>query len=209
MATARASHYAVGVDTLPLIYLARHGETDWSLSGRHTGLTDIPLTQRGQRNAARLGRRLEEVHFAEVFASPLVRALHTAQLAGYATTARIDRDLVEWDYGRYEGLRSAEIHEENPTWDLFKNGAPGGESIADIAARADRVVARARSVSGNVLIFSSGHFLRVLAARWIGAAAAMGGALALDTAALSILGYEHTRDHPAIQLWNDSSHAGE
>src|SRR4051794_32845762 len=116
-------------ETLPAIYLARHGETDWSVTGRHTGLSDIPLTPRGERNAARLGRRLENISFSEVFASPLKRALHTAQLAGYATTLQIDPDLVEWNYGRYEGLRTAEIHGENPAWELFKDGAPEGESV--------------------------------------------------------------------------------
>jgi probable phosphoglycerate mutase len=147
--------------------------------------------------------------FAEVFTSPLKRAMHTCQLAGYATVAQIDSDLVEWNYGKYEGLRSQEIHVDNPKWDLFKDGAPEGESIAEISARADRVVARIRSVTGNVLIFSSGHFLRVLASRWIAAGAAMGGALALDTAALCILGYEHTRNHPSLRLWNDTNHVGE
>jgi broad specificity phosphatase PhoE len=196
-------------EKLPVIYLARHGETDWSLTGQHTGLSDIPLTPRGERNAARLGRRLETQTFAEVFTSPLKRALHTCQLAGYATVAQIDPDLVEWNYGKYEGLRSQEIHATNPTWDLFTDGAPEGESMAEISARADRVVARIRSVAGNVLVFSSGHFLRVLTARWIAANAAMGGAFTLDTAALSILGYEHTREHPVIRLWNDTGHVGE
>jgi probable phosphoglycerate mutase len=197
------------METLPLIYLARHGETDWSLTGQHTGLSDIPLTARGQRNATRLGQRLEPFSFAEVFTSPLQRALHTCQLAGFATRAQIDPDLVEWDYGQYEGLRSVEIHEQNPHWDLFKDGAPGGESIADVSARADRVVARVRSVAGNVLLFSSGHFLRVVASRWIALRAATGGSLVLDTAALSIVGYEHTLDHPAIRLWNDTRHVDE
>lgn len=194
---------------LPLIYLARHGETDWSLTGQHTGLSDIPLTQRGQRNAARLGRRLEKVEFAQVFTSPLQRALHTAQLAGYATVAQIDPDLVEWNYGQYEGLRSTEIHASNPAWDLFKDGAPGGESVAEVCARADRVIARIRAIPGNVLLFSSGHFLRVLGARWIALEAAAGRSLMLDTAALSIVGYEHTRDHPAVRLWNDTRHVEE
>jgi probable phosphoglycerate mutase len=210
VAEGGASDYPVAVDNnLPLVYLARHGETDWSLTGQHTGLSDIPLTERGQRNAARLGRRLEKIAFAEVFASPLQRALHTAQLAGYATRAQIDPDLVEWNYGQYEGLRTADIHTGNPGWDLFRDGAPGGESVADVAARADRVIARLRAVAGNVLLFSSGHFLRVLGARWIALEAAAGRALMLDTAALSIVGYEHTRDHPAIRLWNDTRHVDE
>jgi len=196
-------------EKLPLIYLARHGETDWSLTGQHTGLSDIPLTPRGERNAIRLGKRLETQTISQVFTSPLKRALHTCQLAGYATTAQIDPDLVEWNYGKYEGLRTQEIHATNPTWDLFKDGAPEGESIAEISARADRVVSRIRSVPGNVLVFSSGHFLRVLTARWIATNAKTGRSFTLDTAALSILGYEHTQDHPVIRLWNDTTHVGE
>ena len=194
---------------LPLSYLARHGETDWSLTGQHTGLSDIPLTPRGERNAVRLGQRLEGVTFAQVFTSPLRRALHTCQLAGFAISAEIDTDLVEWNYGRYEGVRSSEIHELNPAWDLFRDGAPGGESVADIAARADRAVARVRSIAGNVLVFSSGHFLRVFTARWIELAASAGRSFALDTAALSILTYEHSLDHPVMRLWNDTRHVGE
>ncbi len=152
----------------PTLYLARHGETAWSLSGQHTGLTDLPLTERGERNARNLGPRLAGLTFAKVFTSPLQRATRTCELAGFAAAAEVDRDLVEWDYGDYEGLRTAEIHDKRPEWKLFRDGCPGGESPDQIGARADRVVGRVRAVKGDVLIFSSGHFLRVLAARWLG-----------------------------------------
>jgi broad specificity phosphatase PhoE len=188
------------------LYLARHGETDWSLTGQHTGRTDLPLTPRGEQNATRLGLRLKPLAFAAVFTSPLQRARRTCQLAGFGDRATIDPDLVEWDYGDYEGLRSAEIHQQDPTWNLFRDGAPHGESVAQITARADRAIARARAIDGNVVIFSSGHFLRVLAARWLGLPASIGQYLALDTASLSILGYEHALNRPVIRLWNDTHH---
>src|SRR3954451_8751185 len=149
---------------LPIIYLARHGETAWSLSGQHTGLTDLPLTERGERNARRLGRRLRGMHFVKAFTSPLRRARRTCELAGFGAAAEIDPDLVEWDYGRYEGRRTAEIHAERPDWQMFRDGCPGGESPDQVGARADRVVGRVRAVKGDVLIFSSGHFFRVLGA---------------------------------------------
>jgi broad specificity phosphatase PhoE len=193
-------------DTLPRIYLARHGETAWSLSGQHTGLTDLPLTERGERNARQLGERLRGLSFAAVLTSPLQRAAHTCELAGFGAVATPERDLVEWDYGRYEGRRSAEILAERPDWNLFRDGCPDGESPAAIGARADRVVQRLRTLSGNALLFSSGHILRVLAARWLGLPPSGGGLLLLGTASLSILGYEHNRDEPAIHLWNDTAH---
>ena len=188
------------------VYLARHGETEWSLSGRHTGRTDLPLTPRGEENARRLGRRLAGRAFARVLASPLRRAMRTCELAGYTGVAEVDPDLVEWDYGRFEGLRSAEIHMTSPGWNVFRNGGPGGESPADVSARADRVVQKIRATGGDVLVFSSGHFLRALAARWLGAEVAFGRFLALDTASLSILGYEHDVSDPVIRLWNDVAH---
>ena len=191
---------------LPSIHLARHGETAWSLTGQHTGLTDLPLTPRGEENAKRLGQRLRPLSFSAVFTSPLQRARQTCDLAGFGPMAKIDPDLVEWDYGDYEGLRSEDIHRQNPTWNLFRDGAPGGESPADVSARADRVVSRLRSLDANILLFSSGHFLRALASRWLGLPISTGQYLALDTAALSSLGYEHTPDHPVIRLWNDTSH---
>jgi probable phosphoglycerate mutase len=155
-------------ETLPIVYLARHGETAWSISNQHTGLTDLPLTECGERNARALQERLRGLNFAKVFTSPLQRATRTCELAGFAARAEIDRDLVEWDYGEYEGRRTPDIHKERPDWQLFRDGCPGGESPDQIGARADRVVQRVRAVDGNVLIFSSGHYLRVFAARWLG-----------------------------------------
>ena len=161
-------------EKLPAIYLARHGETAWSLSGQHTGLTDVPLTERGERNARRLGERLAGSAFAKVFTSPLQRAARTCELAGFGAAAEVDPDLVEWNYGKFEGLRTLEIRAEHPDWQLFRDGCPGGESPDQIGARADRVVSRVRAIKGDVLIFSSGHFLRVLATRWFGLEPAIG-----------------------------------
>src|SRR5437899_611898 len=150
---------------LPVIYLARHGETAWSLTGQHTGLTDLPLTERGERNARRLGERLAGLSFAKVFTSPLQRAARTCALAGFGAAAEVDRELVEWNYGDYEGRRTAEIRTKRPNWELFRDGCPGGELPDRVGAQADRVLNRTRSIQGDVLVFSSGHFLRVLAAR--------------------------------------------
>ena len=190
----------------PLLYLARHGETAWSLSGQHTGRTDLPLTERGERNARRLGERLLDLVFAEVYTSPLRRALRTCELAGFKAIAKIDDNLCEWDYGKYEGRRTVEILADRPDWDLFRDGCPGGESANQVGVRADAVIGRVRGCSGNVLVFSSAHFLRVLAARWLGAAPVFGRHLVLDTASLSILGMEHSRLAPVIRLWNDTQH---
>lgn len=191
---------------LPLVYLARHGETIWSLSGQHTGVTDLPLTTTGEQNARSLAGRLHPVNFAEVFTSPLQRARRTSELAGFGRVAKIDPDLSEWDYGEYEGLTTAQIHAKRPGWLLFRDGCPGGETPSEIGARADRVVKRIRAISGNVLLFSSGHFLRVLAARWLGLETLAGRYFVLSTASLSILGYEHDATEPAIRLWNDAHH---
>lgn len=193
---------------LPIVSLARHGETAWSLSGQHTGLTDLPLTERGERNALQLGNRVKGRAFLKVFTSPLQRAARTCDLAGFGAIAEVDRDLVEWDYGQYEGLRTAEILAVRPDWQLFRDGCPGGESPSEIAARADRVVSRVRSVQGNVLLFSSGHFLRVLAARWLGVELTGGRLFLLGTASLGELGYEHDISEPVIRLWNDTCHVG-
>lgn len=193
---------------LPVVSLARHGETAWSLSGQHTGLTDLPLTERGERNARELGERLKGMTFARVFTSPLQRASRTCALAGFGAVAQVDPDLVEWNYGAYEGRTSAEIRAERPDWFLFRDGCPGGESPAEIAARADRVVARLRAVGGDVLVFSSGHFLRTLGARWLGLGPDGGRYLFLSTASLSALGYEHDASDPVIRLWNDTRHVG-
>ena len=191
---------------LPVVYLARHGETAWSLSGQHTGLTDLPLTERGERNARRLGERLQGLTFAKVFTSPLQRASRTCELAGFGAVAEVDRDLLEWNYGEYEGRRTTEIHTERPGWQLFRDGCPGGELPGQVGARADRVVNRLRAVNGAVLLFSSGHFLRVLAARWLGLEPAAGQYFLLSTASLSAVSYEHNLSQPAIQLWNDCAH---
>jgi broad specificity phosphatase PhoE len=193
-------------DTFPKIYLARHGETAWSLSGQHTGITDIPLTEHGQQNARNLGERLRGTHFVKVFTSPLQRALRTCELSGFGSQVETDPDLVEWNYGDYEGKRTADIRKERPDWFLFRDGCPSGETPNEIGARADRVIARLRSINGDVLIFSHGHFLRVLASRWLGKPASDGRLLLLTTASLSILGYEHNLQEPVLRLWNDDRH---
>lgn len=191
---------------LPLVYLARHGETAWSLSGQHTGLTDLPLTEKGERNARKLRDVLKRLTFTRVFSSPLRRAWRTCELAGFRSTVEMNHDLVEWDYGEYEGRRTVEIHEERPDWQLFRDGCLGGESPQQVTARADRVVDLVRSVSGNVLLFSSGHFLRMLAARWTGIDTLCARSLMLSTASFSVLGYENSLAQPAIRLWNDTHH---
>ena len=194
-------------DEFPIVYLVRHGETAWSLSGQHTGRTDLPLTPSGERNAKCLGGRLKGLTFAKVFTSPLQRAFRTCALAGFGSVAEVDVDLVEWDYGEYEGRTSAEIHRLRPSWDLFRDGCQEGESPAQVDERADRVVQRIRAVMGNILLFSSGHFIRVLAARWLGLGpGCLGRYFLLSTASLSALGYEHSLSHPVIRLWNDDHH---
>jgi probable phosphoglycerate mutase len=194
---------------LPEVFLARHGETEWTITGQHTGRTDVPLTARGERNARRLGERLEGMTFARVFTSPRRRAQRTCELAGFADRAEVEPDLAEWDYGRYEGLRTADIRRERPDWDLFRDGCPEGESVEAIGARADRLIARLRAIEGRVLLFAHAHICRVLAARWLGLPPGDARLLVLGVASLSILGYEHNRDEPAIRLWNDQRHLGE
>jgi broad specificity phosphatase PhoE len=191
-------------EPLPVVYLARHGETAWSLSGQHTGRTDLPLTERGERQARALGERLRGTSFVKVFTSPSQRARRTAELAGFGNAAETDPDLAEWDYGQYEGRRTADILAERPGWFLFRDGAPGGEPPDQAGARADRVIQRIRAIRGNVLIFSSAHILRVFAARWLGIEAAGGRYFLLDTSSLSILGYEHNLAEPVIRLWNET-----
>jgi probable phosphoglycerate mutase len=195
-------------DALPLLYLGRHGETAWTLSGQHTGRTDLPLTENGENQARALGRRLRGLVFAQILTSPSQRAVRTCELAGFGAHAVVDPDFAEWDYGEYEGRRTAEILRERPDWQLFRDGCPGGESPDEIGARADRAVARIRSIKGNVLVVSSAHISRVLAARWLGLSASGGRYWVLGTATLSILGYEHNLDEPVIRLWNDASHLG-
>jgi broad specificity phosphatase PhoE len=185
------------------VYLVRHGETAWSITGQHTGRTDLALTSRGEEQARALGLRLKDLKFDHVLSSPLQRALRTCELAGNIGRAMLDRDLLEWDYGQYEGRTLAEIHREHPEWELFRDGCPGGESVAQITERIDGVVSRLRALEGNVLIFSSGHVLRVLAARWIDGSAALGRRLVLDPACVCILGYDHQGADSVIRLWND------
>jgi broad specificity phosphatase PhoE len=192
-------------EAFPVVYLARHGETAWTITGQHTGRTNLPLTERGEENARRLGERLSGATFAKVFCSPLRRAVQTCELAGFGAVAEIDDDLLEWDYGQYEGRLSVDIHAERPDWQLFRDGCPGGESPDQVAARADRVVEHVRTAGGDVLLFSSGHFLRMLAARWIGAEPIVGAALMLGTASLSGLSHEHI-GRPALRWWNDTAH---
>jgi len=195
-------------EPLQTIYLARHGETAWSLSGQHTGLTDLPLTERGERNARRLGERLNGLTFAKVFTSPLQRAARTCELAGFGERAQIDRDLLEWNYGQYDGRTTAQIRSSRPDWQLFRDGCPGGEMPQQVAERADRIVNRVRAVGGDVLLFSSGHFLRVLAARWLGLEPAAWKYFMLGTASLSALGYERDPSQPVIRFWDDTRHVG-
>jgi broad specificity phosphatase PhoE len=187
-------------ESLPTVYIATHGETAWSLSGQHTGLTDLPLTQGGQSNARRLGNQLLGRPFAKVFAGPLQRARRTCELAGLGAKAQIDRDLVEWNYGEYQGLRTEEIHAKRPGWELFRDGCPGGQSAAEVGSRADRGVDRVRAVKEDVLIFSSRHFLRVLAARWLGLEPEAGRYFLLSTASLSALSYEHDLTQPLLKF---------
>jgi len=194
------------IERLPIIYLARHGETAWTRSGQHTGLTDLPLTATGERNARNLGERLRGLTFTRVFASPLQRAVRTCELAGFGGVYEIDRDLLEWNYGQYEGRLTADIHKERPGWQLFRDGCPGGETPEQVAARADRVIGRVRAIAGDVIIFSSGQLLRVLAARWLGLEPAGGRYFLLSTASLSALSYEHNLSLPAIRLWDDTRH---
>lgn len=193
---------------LPIIYAARHGETEWSLSGQHTGVTDIPLTAHGEAAARKLGDRLRGLNFARVISSPLQRARRTCELAGFGGQMEILADAIEWNYGRYEGIKTVDIHRERPDWDLFRDGAPEGEAAAQIGARADRVIAAIRQTDGDVLLFSSSHFLRVFAARWLGLDPSLGRCFMLGTTGLSAFGYEHNNQaEPVIRLWNETRHA--
>ena len=190
----------------PKIYLIRHGETAWTISGQHTGRSDIPLTARGERDAQELSARVGGMPFAHVLTSPLQRARRTGELAGFGARAEADAALMEWDYGAYEGRRTADILAERPGWRLFEDGCPGGETVDAVGARADRVIARVRARAGNVLLFAHRDILRVLAARWLGLAAREGRYFDLATASLSVLGYHHDLDEPVIHLWNDARH---
>jgi probable phosphoglycerate mutase len=193
-------------DALPVVYLARHGETAWTISRQHTGVTDLPLTAQGEVEAVRLGERLGGVVLASVITSPLQRAVRTCELAGFGSAAEVEPDLLEWNYGAYEGRTSTDIRAERPDWQLFRDGCPGGESPDQVGARADRVIRRVRAIAGDVLVFSSGHFLRVFAARWLGLEPAAGRHFLLGTASLSAVGYEHDRSEPVIRLWDETPH---
>ena len=193
-------------EKLPLVYLARHGNTAWTHTGQHTGLTDLPLTPDGERNALQLGERLKGMKFAKVLTSPLQRAKRTCELAGFGAVAETDPDLVEWNYGQYEGLTTPQILEKRQDWDLFRDGCPGGESPNQIGERAARVLKRIRNRSGDVLLFSSAHFMRVLTGCWLGLGPTGGRYFVLNPASLSVLSYERTLSRPAVRLWNDDRH---
>ena len=182
------------------VYLLRHGETEWTETKQHTGLTDIPLTDEGRLQAEWLTAELKEIKLKKIFCSPLERARETCEIAGYMPDAEIDDDLVEWDYGRYEGKTTAEIREIEPKWTVFTKGGPDGESVGDIATRTARVLSRVRAISGDVALFSSGHFLRALTARWLGLPVSYGKYFLLSTASVSVLSYD--RGTPVIMSWN-------
>ena len=182
------------------VFIVRHGETEWSLSGQHTGTTDIPLTEHGRQVARLLRPILAKESFALALTSPLQRAQETCRLTGFGDVAKIEPDLVEWNYGRYEGLTPAQIHATAPGWLIFRDGCPGGEQPEEIGERVDRVIAKARAVEGNVALFAHGHVFRVLAARWLGLPASAGQHFLLDTATMTILSYY--RGIPAIKQWN-------
>ena len=188
---------------LPRLFLTRHGDTEWTDSRRKTGRTDLPLNEFGENRARLLGEQLRRFAFARVFTSPLKRASQTCELAGFGESAIADPDLVEWDYGRFEGMLSREVQKEWPGWELFRDGCPDGESPEDVARRADRFIARARSIDGDVLAFSSGHVIRMIAARWLGLPASTGRFFFCRPASVGVLAFEHNSlDEPIIGLWN-------
>ena len=190
----------INMENQQQVYLIRHGETEWSLTGQHTGITDLPLTENGRILAKRLEPILAKQTFVMVLTSPLKRARDTCELSGLGAAAQVDNDLVEWNYGEYEGLTSREIREKAPGWLLFEHGCPGGETPEQVGERADRIIARARRQQGNVALFAHGHLLRVVAARWLGFAAGVGRHFLLDTGTLNILSYY--QGIPAIKEWN-------
>lgn len=189
------------------VYLIRHGETEWTEQRKHTGLTDIPLTDEGRLQAGWLKDKLSGLKFKKIYCSPLIRARETCDLAGFGKEAENDDDLVEWDYGKYEGMTTAEIREVDPKWSIFSKGAPNGESIGDVATRTTRVIARVREIPGDVALFSSAHFLRALAARWLQLSVCDGKLFRLSTASISILGYE--RETPVLLGWNETFNFGD
>jgi probable phosphoglycerate mutase len=189
------------------VVLARHGETEWSRSGQHTGRTDVPLTEPGIRHAELLGPRLSARRFVGVFTSPLSRAYETCRLAGLGDGAQVRDELLEWDYGEYEGITTQEIREGRPGWLLWRDGCPGGEDAQQVGSRVDRLIDELRGLDGDAALFAHGHVLRVIAARWVGLPPEAGGLLALSTGTLGVLGYE--REVAVIRLWNDGSHLSE
>lgn len=192
---------------LPKVYLVRHGETAWTLSGQHTGRTDIPLTERGERDAQELSARLSGLSFAKVFTSPLQRARRTGELAGFGKSAEVDLNLTEWDYGTYEARRTLDIRAERLGWRLFEDGCPGGETLVEVSTRADRMIARIRALERDVLVFAHRDILRILIARWIALSPFEARRFYLDTASLSVLGYDHGLNEPVIRLLNDARHS--
>jgi broad specificity phosphatase PhoE len=188
---------------LPRLFLARHGDTAWTDSHQHTDRTDLPLNERGEEHARQIGERLQRFSFVRVFTSPLQRASKTCELAGFGAVAQVDPDLVEWDYGRYEGKRTRDILKERPGWEMFRDGCPGGESPQDVAARADRFIARVRGIGGDVLAFSSAHIIRMIAARWLGLPPGAGRLFFCRPASVGVLAFEHdSLDEPIVGLWN-------
>jgi probable phosphoglycerate mutase len=188
---------------LPRLFLARHGDTAWTESHRHTGRTDVPLDADGEEHARQLARVLPPLSFGHVFTSPLQRAAKTCELAGFGDVAVIDLDLLEWDYGQYEGKLTRDIVKERPGWELFRDGSPGGESPEDVAARADHFIRRVQELGGNVLAFSSGHIIRMIAARWLGLPPVAGRFFFCRPGSVGELGFEHnSRDQPIIRVWN-------
>jgi probable phosphoglycerate mutase len=190
---------------LPRVYLARHGETEWTLSGQHTGRTDIPLTSRGEEDARHLGTRLRGKSFSLVLTSPLQRARRTCELAGFGDRCQVDESLREWDYGEFEGLKTAEIRNRRPDWVLFRDGCPGGENAEQVGARADRILARLRTATGDSLLFAHGHILRVVTARWLGLPPDAGRLFLCDPTSLGTLAHEHDNvAEPVLRLWNEA-----
>jgi probable phosphoglycerate mutase len=187
----------------PRLFLIRHGNTDWSDSGEHTGCTDIPLNAVGEAHARLLGARLAGERFSRIFVSPLIRARRTCQLAGFADRAELNSDLTEWNYGSYEGRLTIDVHKKRPDWYLYRDGAPGGESPEQVAARADRFISIVRPIEGDVAAFSSAQIIRMIAARWLGLPPLAASYFHTDTASIGILGYEHDRSQSVVRLWDD------